>query len=253
VSLPQVVSKYGKKAFIEPPVFLDYVKKLGRLPKYEIPKNIVFYFIPTQLPKFKTSKNVESKKFFNARMDILKSENVGVVSQFGFGAPALAIQLELLIAMGAKNFIGVGTSGSLLADVRIGDLVLCNKAIRDEGVSYHYVPPSEFAYPSEILSKKIRKTMMGMDVGFHEGPTWTTDAIYRETLDEVHKCRTLGVYTVDMEASALFTVARYRNVNAASLFAISDLLTGEEWAPHMHKTAAPLGALLDIAIKSLAR
>lgn len=251
MSLPRDPSKYDKKSFFDAQFFLNYLKKQGRLPKYKIPQNIIFFFIPTQLPKFDGHKSQETKKFFNARMDLIAKKNIGIVSNFGFGAPALAIQLELLIALGAKNFIGVGTSGSLLEGVEIGDFILCSKALRDEGVSFHYVPPSEYSYPSERLSSKIRKVLKKRDCHFHEAASWTTDAIYRETLEEIRKYRAMGIQTVDMEASALFAIARYRGVEAASLFAISDLLTGDEWSPHLHKTAVPLKLLLDVAIETL--
>jgi len=248
MSLPGDPSKYGKKAFIEPETFIEYVRSRHRLPKFEIPKDIIFFFIPTQLPRMPMLEGAQNKKFFNAKMDILKNGRIGVVSQFGFGAPALAIQLEMLIALGAKRFIGVGTAGSLIGDVNIGDLVLCNKALRDEGVSYHYVPASEYAYPSEKLNQAIRQTCKNKSMKLKEAPTWTTDAIYRETADEVRRYREMGIQTVDMEASAFFSVARHRGAEAASLFAVSDLLTGEEWAPFLHETSAPLTTLLDVAI-----
>jgi len=248
MSFPRLPGQFSKKAFIEPAAFIDYVAKRGRLPKYKVPENIIFFFLPTQLPKLPALENAETKKFFNARMDLLCKGQVGLVSQFGFGAPALTIQLELLIALGAKKFIGVGTSGSLIGDVEIGDLILCTKAVRDEGVSYHYVPPAEFSYPSESLNRALKATAKSKKIVLKEAPTWTTDAIYRETVEEVQHFRKMGVHTVDMEASALFAVAHYRKVQAASLFAISDLLTGDEWSPHLHTTAAPLENLLGLAI-----
>lgn len=251
MSLPRRPGKYGKKAFIEPNVFIDYVRQRGRLPKFKVPENIIFFFLPTQLPKLPVFEGAETKKFFNARMDIVAKGRIGVVSQFGFGAPALTIQLEMLVALGAKKFIGVGTSGSLIGDVNVGDLILCTKAVRDEGVSYHYVPPSEFSYPSESLNQTLREAAKKKKLTLKEAPTWTTDAIYRETLEEVEHYRQQGVHTVDMEASALFAVARHRNVQASSLFAISDLLTGEEWAPHLHATAVPLETLVGLAVEAL--
>jgi uridine phosphorylase len=252
MSLPRDSSKYDKKSFVEPSTFVNYVQKMGRLPKLDVPKNILFFFIPTQIPRLDNVQKMESKKFFDGKIDLL-GNNVGIVSQFGFGAPALTIQLELLIAMGAQNFIGVGQSGSLSEKLKVGDFVLCNQAVRDEGVSQHYVPPAEYAYPDESLCKKIRQEFKSRNLPFHEEPTWTTDAIYRETVDEVKTYREKGVCTVDMEASALFSVARYRKVKAASLFAISDLLTGDTWEPHFHTTAPPLKTLVEVAIASLAR
>ncbi len=251
MSLPLRKNKYGRPAFVEPAKFLEDVRRRGRLPQYKIPKKIIFFFIPTQVPKLTEQESVSAHGFFSAKMNLIEGGEIGILSQFGFGAPALAIHLELLVAMGATEFIGVGTSGSLLGDVQVGDLILCSKALRDEGVSYHYQEASEFAYPSEPLNLAIREAALKQGLKLRECATWTTDAIYRETLEEVHDCRARDIHTVDMEASALFTIAKYRGVQAASLFAISDLLTGEEWQPHMHTTKAPLESLVQLAIQAL--
>lgn len=64
------------------------------------------------------------------------------------------------------------------------------------------------------------------------GSTWTTDAPYRETAEEIAQYRDEGILTVDMEAAALFTVARLSGLAAASVFCVSDVLHGEEWEPH---------------------
>jgi uridine phosphorylase len=144
------------------------------------------------------------------------------------GAPAAAIAVEALSARGTEVFIGVGTAGAIDERLAAGDLVVCSAALRDEGTSYHYAPPEPFAVPDPGLTARLRAALPG---AVH-GPSWTTDAPYRETAEEVAKYRADGIVTVEMEASCLFTVASAVGVAAAAAFVVSDVLHGEQWAPH---------------------
>ena len=154
---------------------------------------------------------------------------VGVVGGFGIGAPAACVVLEGLIAFGVKRFVSVGFAGSLQPDLRIGDIVVCDKAIRDEGTSYHYLPASRYALASPEVTARLRTALEQLAIPYRLGTSWTIDAPYRETTAEIRLYQAQGVATVDMEASALFAVAAYRGVEMGALFTISDLLAGDEW------------------------
>jgi len=156
---------------------------------------------------------------------------VAMAGNFGIGAPAAAVMLEELIAWGVKSFVSLGFAGGLVKGLHPGNLVLCTEALRDEGLSYHYAPEGERALPDPALSAALGSAFTSRGARYREGPTWTTDAIYRETWLEVNKRVEQGAITVEMEASALFTVARYRNVPIASCFTISDSLAEPEWKP----------------------
>ncbi|MDA8295359.1 MAG: nucleoside phosphorylase [Actinomycetota bacterium] len=144
------------------------------------------------------------------------------------GAPAAAIVLEELAALGTTQVIGVGAAGGLSPELSPGDAVVCTAALRDEGTSHHYLAPARFAQPDPTLREALSDTAKGAA----RGPTWSTDAPYRETLEEIAAYRDEGILTVDMEAAALFAVAERLEVRAASLFCVSDVLSGEHWAPH---------------------
>jgi uridine phosphorylase len=147
------------------------------------------------------------------------------------GAPIVAIVMEELTALGVKTFVGVGTAGGLSPDLEVGQAVLCSTALRDEGTSHHYAPPSErWAYPDAGLLASLRAALPDAAVG----PSWTTDAPYRETAEEIVAFRDEGILTVDMEASAIFTIGAALGVQTASIFCVSDVLHGEEWEPHFH-------------------
>jgi uridine phosphorylase len=150
------------------------------------------------------------------------------LARLPIGAPAAAIAVEELAARGAELFIGVGTAGAIDERLAVGDLVVCSAALRDEGTSHHYAPPEPFAVPDPGLTARLRAQLPGAG----HGPSWTTDAPYRETAEEVAKYRAEGVVTVEMEASCLFTVASAVGAPAAAAFVVSDVLHGEQWAPH---------------------
>jgi uridine phosphorylase len=149
---------------------------------------------------------------------------VGLVGQFGIGAPAAATVMEDLAAAGTTSFVSVGTAGSLQGDLQVGDLVLCEAAIRDEGVSHHYLPPGKLADASGPLTAALRAAMTQAGPGFRSGISWTIDTPYRETVAEARHYQAEGVLCVEMEAAALFAVAGVRGLQAASAFAVSDSL-----------------------------
>lgn len=142
----------------------------------------------------------------------------------GVGAPHAVFMFENLVALGIKEFINIGIAGGL----KTAGIFLCEKAIRDEGTSQHYIPHSKYAYPDKILTKRLENTFKKNNIRFTKATNWTIDAPFRETKKEIEHYRKEGVSTVEMEASALFCVAKIRKVKIAAAFAVSDIL-GEDW------------------------
>jgi uridine phosphorylase len=141
----------------------------------------------------------------------------------------------------------MGVAGCLQKSIELGTTIVCDKAIRDEGVSHHYLKSEKYAYPSRILLKRLINTLKEKKLAYEIGTTWTIDAPYRETLVEVRKYRDEGVLTVEMEAAAIFSVAEYLKLNACSIFTISDYLTEEKWELHFHLTKKHMENLFVIA------
>ncbi|WP_134671056.1 nucleoside phosphorylase [Halorussus marinus] len=177
---------------------------------------------------------------------------VGVMGNFGIGAPTAAMMVEELAADGVEAFLSVGFAGCLQDDVEMGEFIVCDRAIRDEGTSHHYAESAKFARPTEPLFDRITRTLADRDEPYRVGPSWTTDAIYRETVREVESYASEGVLTVEMEASAVFTVAAHRGVDAAAMFVVSDYLGTAEWEPKFHLTEDDMRRLGDAAAEILA-
>jgi uridine phosphorylase len=147
----------------------------------------------------------------------------------GVGAPLAAAFLEEAIECGCSRFVGIGMAGGLVPELSIGHVVVPTSAVRDEGTSYHYLPASRTVDPSPEAVDTIRETLDRHEVPFVTGLTWTTDAPYRETRDKVTRRVAEGCITVEMEAAALFAVARFRKVPIGMMFMTSDDLSGDEW------------------------
>jgi uridine phosphorylase len=147
----------------------------------------------------------------------------------GIGAPLAAGLLEEVIARGCRTFIACGGAGVLNSDIAVGHIVVPNAAVRDEGVSYHYIPPSREAHPSPQAIAAIERVLERHKLPYVAGKTWTTDAFYRETPGKVNLRREEGCLTVEMEAAAFFAVAQFRGVTFGQLLYGGDDLGGEAW------------------------
>ena len=151
--------------------------------------------------------------------------------QPGIGAPLAAALFEELIALGGRKFIACGTAGVLDSSIRSGQLLIPVEAVRDEGTSYHYLPPDKEVHPSSKALKAIEATLTNAKTSFRKVKTWTTDGIYRETRGKMEKRKNSGCSCVDMEASALFSVAEFRGVEFGQVLLAADDAGGESWDP----------------------
>jgi len=174
--------------------------------------------------------------------------DIGFMRIRGIGALTATTFVEELIAHGAKEFINMGIAGGLSET----GVFLCDKAVRDEGVSHHYLPHGMYSYPDELLSKKLTRSLEKIGIDYQIGSTWTIDVPYRETKTEIAHYKKKGIKTVEMEASALFAVAKIRGAKMASVFVVSDVL-GEKWEPQFHKLnlKRTLNKLVDASINCL--
>ena len=151
------------------------------------------------------------------------------VTQGFLGAAGSAGQLEELIAMGFSRFIVCGAAGVLQKGIQVGHLVIPYKAVRDEGVSYHYVAPSREIECDPHARRVIEAHLEKKGIPYISAKTWTTDAFYRETEDKIALRVSEGCVTVEMEAAAFFAVSKFRNVTLGQVLFGGDDLSGVEW------------------------
>lgn len=147
----------------------------------------------------------------------------------GVGAPIAVGFLEEVVAAGGRSFVAVGGAGALLPDLVLGHPVVVESAVRDEGTSFHYAPPSRTidADPEGVAA--LREVLDGIGADHLVARTWTTDAFYRETPGRIARRIEEGCAVVEMEAAAFIAAARFRGVRFAQLLYAGDSLAGSEW------------------------
>lgn len=147
----------------------------------------------------------------------------------GVGAPIATGLLEEAIAFGCRKFIACGGCGVLEKDIAVGHLIVVSSAVRDEGVSYHYLPPGREVTANVEAVNALARTLDSHGVPYRVGKTWTTDAPYRETVKKITDRRKEGCLTVEMESASLIAVAQFRNAVFGQALYGGDDLSGAEW------------------------
>ncbi len=155
-------------------------------------------------------------------------DNKILIALCPLGGPAAANLMEELIFVGIKEFIGVGSCGAV-SDVNIDEYFVPDRAIRDEGTSYHYLPASRYVETSKTLTDKLLKVLAKYNEAFVVGTVWTTDAMYRETPKKVEQRLKDGAIGVEMETASLCAVAKAKGVKYACLLYYSDHNNGKSW------------------------
>ena len=146
------------------------------------------------------------------------------------GASVSAAMLEEVIARGCQKFIICGGAGVLNREIAVGHLIVPTSAVRDEGTSYHYLPPTREVQANVAGVAAIEQTLKANAIDYITGKTWTTDAIYRETRGKVALRRAEGCVTVEMETAAFFAVAQFRGVTLGQILYGGDDVSGDgDW------------------------
>ncbi len=126
------------------------------------------------------------------------------------GASFAVLLAEQLFASGCRLLISVTSSGQILPVREPPYFILIEKALRDEGTSYHYLPAAEYVSIPDALLELFEDDVPGLEEPLARGAVWTTDAPFRETRSAIELCRSKGILAVEMEAAALYAFARAR-------------------------------------------
>ena len=155
--------------------------------------------------------------------------------------------------MGAKRFVAIGLAGSLVEGHKIGDFAISTKALAEDGVSHLYLPDGVlFAVADDGLTDQWYQFAKEQALPtFHDIPTWSFSAIFRETPRAIRRVKALGCGLVEMEAATLYAIGQDKGVQTLSLFVVSDIISEEHWVPHLKEAEVinNLNMLSDFAIK----
>ena len=126
------------------------------------------------------------------------------------GAPFAVLVAEELFASGCRFLISMTSAGQIAETREPPYFVVIDRAVRDEGTSYHYAPPAVWSAADEALVAAVQADLAGFRLPVDRGASWTTDAPFRETATAIRHARDLGALAVEMEAAALYAFARAR-------------------------------------------
>jgi uridine phosphorylase len=254
---PSVPDKYRFPSTHPPGVFLDALREQGWRPG-TVPDSVVYTYARFELylatrPDLYTVNDMLGTgpgRFF------LVNDSGGRVgiNCLGIGAPAAVAQLEMQAELGVRRCVSIGTAGAWQAGASPGQVVLLDRAIRDEGTSYHYLAPDEEARPDPALTGRYGQALTAAGLDFITGATVTTDAPSRITAEEVRVHRAAGVQAIEMEAAGLFAFGRARGLPVASAVVIDTVASpdGLGWRTDLPRAGASLRGLFAATVSFLA-
>jgi uridine phosphorylase len=136
-------------------------------------------------------------------------ERFGIIG-CAVGSSFAVLLAEELFVSGCRLLVSMTSAGQIVAHGPTPYFVVIDRALRDEGTSYHYLPPAEFAEADHALVETAMQALRGAGQTVHRGAAWTTDAPFRETAAAIEQARSRGILAVEMEAAALYAFARAR-------------------------------------------
>lgn len=217
----------NKKAVLD---VYDYIKPVENFPKVAVScfSHVTFERLVQKLK----GERIANTNVANMEIPIYKVCYKGVdVALFMsyVGAAGCIAVLEEVYAMGTQKLILFGTCGVLDASIADCSIIIPNKAMRDEGTSFHYAISSDEIEVNTKYMDVFEIILQELSLHYTIGKVWTTDGIYRETRDKVNARKQAGCICVDMECSAVAALAQFREKEAFHFFYAADNLDYETW------------------------
>lgn len=223
-----------------------------------LPKKCVFAFLGEYISEYANKANaIKVSEFISTTklypIYILKHKDEAItLCEAPVGSAASSQILDWLIGYGVREIISTGSCG-VLENFKEGIFLVPYKALRDEGASYHYAPPSRYMEINEKARTAIKKTMLEHNIKYKEVITWSTDGFFRETKEKVAYRKSEGCSTVEMECSSLAAVSAFRDATFGMILYTADSLATidkydkRNWGDNAYEYALTL--CLDAVIK----
>jgi uridine phosphorylase len=208
------VKRYGAPSVFLPENLLREARRQRRLPDEPVPAVCALDPDGDMVRMLRASgraRRADGWACYHTEMDVTDHGGitVGIVG-LAVGAPFAVLVAEQLFASGCRLLLSITSAGQIVPVGPTPYFVLIDRALRDEGTSHHYLPPSTVAEADTALADRAYRALAGLKVPVHRGTAWTTDAPYRETEDAIAAARAHNALAVEMEAAALYAFARSR-------------------------------------------
>jgi uridine phosphorylase len=181
--------------------------------------------IVRRLHKEDRARRFEAWPCYHTQLDTfeLAGQTVGIVG-CAVGAPFAVLLAEELFASGCRLLLSLTSAGQIVAAGQPPYFVIIDRALRDEGTSYHYAEPSEYGEADAHLIALAADALKRQGLRARVGPTWTTDAPFRETQGAIEAAKRRGILAVEMEAAALYTFAKMRKARVLCLAHVTNTM-----------------------------
>lgn len=202
----------------------------------QIPPDAVMAMVRTDLDRITREISARNVSFSGSHLFSLFEGTLSGGGPFSvagpfFGSPHAAAGIERLTALGARRFWVLGWCGAIDRALSVGDMIVPSGAFSEEGTSRLYTGEQTALTPDRGLTARLEAALEKRGISAAGGPVWTTDALYRETPSKIRAYRAIGALAVEMELSALLSVAVFRSVALAALLVVSDELSPAGWRP----------------------
>ncbi|MBT8362261.1 MAG: hypothetical protein HKP41_15515 [Desulfobacterales bacterium] len=204
----------------------------GRSEHY-LPEKALFCVNPAEarIAEQEFSRHDVSKHFLHNSSLLVDKEERLCIAGPALGAPAAGLVMEKLVVLGVKRICLFSCCGVIDRAYSIGDIILATSGVSGEGVSNYYGDDG-IVYTSPAATDKLRAVLHEQRIDYREGVIWSTDAPYRESRSELARLHDkYKVVGVDMEFTALCSIAAFRGVSITAIFVVSDELWGSVWKP----------------------
>jgi len=171
-------------------------------------------------------KPIKAWQSFRSLFRVANSETI--ITKCFFGGPNIAALVEELSAFGVREFILWGYCGGISDEISIGDLLIAQGALRNDGVSYHYLNNNDdFVYTSWFL--KWHKIAIASEI--IPSTIWSCDALYRETRKKINTYKNMGIHAVEMEVASFYAVCKAKRLKGIAFLVVSDIFRQNRWKP----------------------
>ncbi len=161
-----------------------------------------------------------------------KGQRVSLASH-GFGGPSCAILVEEIIVHGAKYIVILGTTGTVVSHIDLGDYIIATEARHPAGGLYEgYKAQNDVKRPNKILLGKLTQAFKAKDLKFHTGSVYSNDSYFVEDKNFAKRRREEGILSVEMECATLFMLGKIRKVHTAAVLIASNTVKDKTYVPY---------------------
>jgi len=166
---------------------------------------------------------------FHTKMYLVEADGVrcGIIART-IGGPYAVLIAEQLRVAGVQLILGLTSAGRVSRSLPLPGYVVVTSAVRDEGTSLHYLPPGEQVACPTPIANMLTDELASLGLTVVQGPVWTTDAPYRETLDQLHRHAANGILAVEMQAASLFAFASVHQVDIGIVAHVTNAVDHQE-------------------------